>query len=302
MLKIKSLKQITFLLLSLSFLFACNSNHKNDNTSRINEESQLYLGQKKPGLVPVRFAPNMVSTKYYEYGGTFTPDLKEFYFIREGGKYKKSKLVVFKLENNQWKESVVSERVGQPVISPNGQIMHLGRRYKTRIKDGWSELKELNAPFSNLRIMRLSSSKNGTYYFDTYDKDKPDFPIRYSRKLNGKYQHPQTLDENINSGIKNFNHPFIAPDESYIIWDAVKEEGFGSSDIYISFRQKDNTWGKAINLGNKINTSAWEASASVTPDGNYLFFNRNMGSDNYEDVDIFWVDASIIRDLKNNYK
>ncbi|NJB69927.1 hypothetical protein GGR42_000389 [Saonia flava] len=51
-------------------------------------------------------------------------------------------------------------------------------------------------------------------------------------------------------------------------------------------------------MGNNINTEAREAAASVTPDGKYLFFNRNMGTDNYENVDIFWVDAQVIENLR----
>ncbi|MBI1393634.1 MAG: hypothetical protein GC152_12910 [Alphaproteobacteria bacterium] len=124
-----------------------------------------------------------------------------------------------------------------------------------------------------------------------------DFPIRYSRLVDGEYEDPKPLSEAINTGTY-LNHPFIAPDESYLLWDAKREDGYGDSDIYISFRQDDGSWGAAINLGDKINTDAWEASASVTPDGEYLFFNRNMGSDEYEDVDIFWVDAGIIETLR----
>jgi hypothetical protein len=52
-------------------------------------------------------------------------------------------------------------------------------------------------------------------------------------------------------------------------------------------------------MGDKINTDAWDAAASVTPDGKYLFFNRNVGSDEYDNVDIFWVDAQIIQDLRS---
>ena len=51
-------------------------------------------------------------------------------------------------------------------------------------------------------------------------------------------------------------------------------------------------------MGDTINTDAWEAAGSVTPDGKYLFFNRNMGSDQYENVDILWVDAQIIETLR----
>lgn len=278
--------QAAILSLALALLNTCN-----------NKES-LYLGQKAPGLIPEAFAPGIVCTDYYEYSGSFTPDLKEFYFIRQGGKYEEPMFVVLKNNNNEWQESVVSKWVGQPVISPNGKIMHLGKRYMERTESGWSELKELKAPFKDVPIMRLSSSANGTYYFDSYYKEKPDFPIRFSRSVNGEYESPKQLDETINSGIKNFNHPFIAPDESYLIWDAVKESGSGSSDIYISFKKPDGSWGNAINLGDKINTSAWEASAFVTPDGKYLFFSRNIGSENYENVDIYWVDAQIIENIK----
>jgi len=68
--------------------------------------------------------------------------------------------------------------------------------------------------------------------------------------------------------------------------------------LYISYRKSDGSWGDAINLGEKINTDAWEAAANVTSDGKYMFFNRNMGSGDYENVDIFWVSASFIDELR----
>jgi Tol biopolymer transport system component len=153
--------------------------------------------------------------------------------------------------------------------------------------------------------MRLSASSKGTYFFDQIVEDGKggydDAPIQSSQLVDGKYDDPKPLSKEINSGKQN-SHPFIAPDESYIIWDSQRDEGFGDADIYISFKSQDGSWGKAINMGDKINTDAWDAAASVTPDGKYLFFNRNVGSDKYENVDIFWVDAQIIQDLrpKNN--
>ena len=56
---------------------------------------------------------------------------------------------------------------------------------------------------------------------------------------------------------------FIAPDESYLIWDSDREGGFGDSDIYISYKQEDGTWGKAINLEN-VNTHGEENTATIT--------------------------------------
>jgi len=259
-----------------------------------------YLGQKPPSQIPEAFAPGMVSTEGYEYSGVFTPNLKEFYFIRGSGEGSKQEFVVVKNENNRWFESVISPRVGQPFISPDGKIMHLGRRYMERGEKGWSERKDLELPFKDILIMRLTSSSKGTYYFDTYDENKKDFPIRYSRLIDGEYEKPKLLSDEINTGIQ-LNHPFIAPDESYLIWDAIRDDGYGDSDLYISYRLQDGSWGEAINLGDKINTDAWDAAGHITPDGKYFFFNRmiSAGSDDtLPNVDIYWVDAQFIETLR----
>ena len=77
----------------------------------------------------------------------------------------------------------------------------------------------------------------------------------------------------------------------------ISKDGYGGSDLYISFRQKDGSWGPAINMGDKVNSDNWDAYASVTPDGKYILFNRGIDEDN-ENVDIYWVDAKIIETLR----
>ncbi|WP_445382986.1 hypothetical protein [Robiginitalea sp. IMCC43444] len=277
-------------------LSACKTEKSKTKENNSSAEERLYLDQEPPGLTPEPFASDLVSTGGWEYSGVFSPDMKEFYFLRQVEGTEQQEFVVYKNVGDKWNETVISSRQGQPFISPDGKTMHLGRRYKERLKNGdWSEIKKLDAPFDSLLIMRLTASSKGTYYFDEF---KQDFTgdIRYSRLIDGKYEEPKLLSEKINTG-KSF-HPFIAPDESYLLFDSEREGGYGDSDIYISFRQQNGSWGNPINLGDKINTSAWEASASVTPDGKYLFFNRNMGSDNYENVDIFWVSSEVIEKLK----
>ncbi|GLR69594.1 hypothetical protein [Agaribacter marinus] len=259
-----------------------------------------YLGQKPPGSVPKIFAPGYVSTKHRDHSGFFSPDMKAFYFTRKNVYSEKWSLIRFKLENNRWHPSVMGPRVGRPILSPDGKIMHLGNKYMKRNGDGWSEVKSLGRMFEreDWGIMRLSASAKGTYVFDDY---KSNDVLRISTIKNGERQPPRPLTPQINEG-KWTAHPFIAPDESYLIWDSEKDDGYGGTDLYISFRQRDDSWGKAINLGATINTSGTEGGAYVSPDGNYLFFNRTSVQVNEErDVegDIYWVDAQVIWDLKS---
>lgn len=246
-----------------------------------------YFGQNPPGSTSEVFAPGIVSTELYELFSAFTPDMKEFYFVRYDENDKAS-MIVLKSQNNQWHKSIVGPRMGEPFISPDGKTMHLGKRYMERTADGWSELKSLGLPYSEFDIMRFVVSSKGTYYFDTMGKD----PIRYSRLMDGEHEDPKKL--NLDLGLHNA-HPFIAPDESYLIWDDQRESGFGKADIYISFRQQDDSWGPAINMGDKINSERGDSYATVTPDGKYILFNRSIGDNN---VDIYWVDAKIIETLR----
>ena len=290
-------KNVVLNVLLFLTLMVSNISHAQDNLPVLVGD---YIGQKPPGLTPEPFAPGVISTEGYEYSGVFTPDMDEFSFIRGGEDNTSQEFVTYQKTDDQWFGEVKSPRIGQPTISPDGKIMHLGRRYIERINHDWSERKNLDLPFTDILIMRLTSASNGTYYFDTWDESNEDFPIRYSRIVEGKYEDPKPLSKTINTGTQ-LNHPYIAPDESYLIWDAVRSDGYGDSDLYISYRQNDGDWGDAINLGDKINTSAWDAAEYVTPDGKYFFFNRliNPGvGDELPNVDIYWVDAQFIETLR----
>ena len=64
--------------------------------------------------------------------------------------------------------------------------------------------------------------------------------------------------------------------------------GYGSCDIFYT-RKRGNSWSKALNLGNVINTRAWESQPSFSSDGRTLYFvsNRKGG---YGESDI-WVSS-----------
>ena len=267
------MKKAYFILILVFALLlnACNTNKQKvkDSNSSIIENS--YLGQKPPGSTAEIFASGIVNTtENREVEGMSGADMNTFYFIKRpvGEESKFNVLAVFEYKNKEWHESVVFKGESEPSISPDGKIIYFSKNYIERTSEGWSELKSLGVPFKDIDIMRLSASSNDTYYFDTFTPDL-DKPIRYSRFIDGKYEQPKSLGNQFAIGKYNA-HPFIAPDESYIIWDSRREGGYGSSDLYISFRTTDGLWGPAINMGDKINTSNKENYPSVSPDGKYI--------------------------------
>lgn len=261
-----------------------------------------YLGQQPPGVVAEPFAPGIISKEGWELEGVFAPGMTEFYFTLDRSEYSSSEdakfqptVIGFRQENNIWTKYLEFPRVGEIVFSPDGERMHMAEGYKDRIGDGWSERMSLGPMFDREEygIMRLSVSASETYVFDDY---KSDDIIRTSIIIDGERQEPEKMSAVINTG-KFTAHPFIAPDESYLIWDSERDGGFGDSDLYISFRQNDGAWSPAINMGENVNSARWDAYASVTPDGKYILFNRGKDEKN-DNVDIYWVDAQIIETLR----
>lgn len=276
--------------LVLSAAAASTTGHAGDKLEGVQGP---YLGQTPPGMTPEVFAPGIISTDGWEYGVVFAPNMKELYWVREvnADTEPEQQFVVYEQKGGEWYQRVIGDRSGTPTLSTDGKIMFFGRSYKERTADGWSDFKRLGPAFEDIRIMRVTASKSGTIVID---EAKEDSTLRYSRMVDGKWEAPKPLPATINTG--QFNaHPFIAPDESYIIWDGQRNSEVRNADLFISFRQPDGNWGEAIKFDERINTPLADFAAQVTPDGKYLFFNRSVGPDN---TDTFWVDAQIIEELR----
>ena len=147
--------------------------------------------------------------------------------------------------------------------------------------------------------MFLTSSENGNLYFTTGEKgDKPEDWVIYNSVMeDGQYTSINRMGSRINTSGKWIAHSFIAPDESYLIYDFKSDKGFGESDLYISFNN-NGEWTEPYNMGPKINTDKTEMTPSVSPDGEYLFFHRGEE----ESGDIYWVDFSLVKEniLRDN--
>ncbi|MEQ9097521.1 MAG: hypothetical protein RIF36_00710 [Imperialibacter sp.] len=292
-------------LLMLAFSISINTalaQEKIENDASQPPLEDRYFGEKPPGLIPVLFAPDIVSPEGLFEGGNHSPDMKEYYFTRKNGKYERRTFFVIRYENGKWGNETETD-IKWPGFSEDGNTMYLGKEYRERTATGWSELKSLGE-FLKDQAHGMSISSRGTYYFAVYKNNDSGVngAIYYSGFINGKQETPVKMGTEINTGI-DIAHPYIAPDESYLMWDVEREDGYGGSDIYISFRAKDGSWQPAMNMGNKINTALQESSPSVTYDGKYLFFSRGEwevredGSTNWVGKP-YWVDAQVIENLR----
>ena len=87
---------------------------------------------------------------------------------------------------------------------------------------------------------------------------------------------------------------FVASDESYLIftvWD--HPESKGESDLYLSIRDNDGSWGKAKNMGATINTQDNEGCPTVSPDGEFFFYFKVDMNGQTPRGSTYWVDAEV---------
>ncbi len=154
---------------------------------------------------------------------------------------------------------------------------------------------------------------------------KGGFDLYECKLLNGKYSNPESLSGEVNTKYQEAS-PAVSPDGSYIIFQSQdKPDTIGSFDLYVTFKKKDGTWTKGINLGEGVNTKFVEKWPTITPDGRYLFFTserpvevkyaqyskNKLSIDEikalYEfylkktnDGDVYWVDLKNLDKLKQN--
>jgi len=277
-------------------------NGADESLVRTFELNGAYMGQENPGLTAKIFVPGFISTSDMEKGGVFHPNGKEFYFSRRvSGRIT---IMVTKMDGNKWSNPAELPISGnferfEPFITKDGSKLYYTSRRPLndggplrahdvwvleREGDTWGEPNRLgNEVNSDDNEWFPTISDNGNLYFSRGPN------ILYSENKNGTYQKPIKI-EGINNGHRAVD-AFIAPDESYMIFaSAGRPEGLGGYDLYVSFKDDQGKWSTPKNMGKDVNSTDFDWTPSVTPDGKYLFYMSNS--------DIYWVDAKIIEDLK----
>jgi len=144
---------------------------------------------------------------------------------------------------------------------------------------GWSAPRNLGTPPNSSTYDNYPAvARNGNLYFASHRLTQRNdlFVARFS---NGAYLEAEPLAA-LNTADTDAD-PYIAPDESYIIFSSDRAGGKGEGDLYVAFR-RNGEWSAPRSLGDQINTGTYEYTPFVSPDGKAFFFSRDWG-------EIWWV-------------
>ena len=279
-----------------------------DTLSTFLDSPFAYFKQTIPSDLPTVFAAGDISTSAREHSApAFSPDGKEIYWsvIKKSNDSVYQQIMFTKFDDGSWTKPALAPfssgqfYEGGPVISSDGNRLYIYRGGPastsgrtddiniicyTRQKNEWVE------PVIIGKGVFHSVTDNKTIYYT----DRT-YIVRMAYK-NNSYQTPEILDEKINKpGFMNWT-PYIAPNESYLIFSRLNYSG-DYGELMIAFHNSvTDTWSEPICIGPEINTWSQERFPSVSPDGRYLFFTRWISDPN---DDIFWVTSSVIDSLKN---
>ncbi len=258
-----------------------------------------YLGQNPPGDVPELFAPGIVSTCMQHSSAYFSRDGMEVVFSRM---FPSPSVILYMQEGPEgWTAPQVIAEGLIPYITADGHQVFFSTWalmviHKTQ--QGWSEPRKLNGVVNfQKRQDGPSVADDGTLYFCSMFGEQDG--IYRAKWIKEGYAVREKLEYGVNSKSVD-GYPFIAHDESFLIFGSFRPGSIGMSDLYVSFQRMDGSWTKPKNLGRKINSEAKEGYPFVTVDRKYLFFMSSrisrLNSQRIPDGpgNVYWVKADFI--------
>ena len=144
---------------------------------------------------------------------------------------------------------------------------NIWKSHKT--KTGWSLPKMVEGVNSSSYDSYPSPTRKKHLYFNS-DRDggKGGMDIYISRFKDGAYLEPVNIEEINSPNIEN--DLVVDPEERFIIFNRYIHTT-QSIDLYISFHA-DNKWSTPRKLDNINHPEKWELTPSLSPDGEYFFF------------------------------
>ncbi len=199
-----------------------------------------------------------------------------------------------------------SDNEGAQTLSGDGRLMvftacnrsdGLGRcdlYWSVRRGDKWSIPQNMGKPINTAyRETQPSITSDGRTLYFASDRPggKGNHDIWVSHKDSAEHWTvPENLGDSINSPGTEMS-PFIHPDNQSLYFSSDGLIGLGGYDIFVSRRNKEGKWRKAVNLGYPINTNRDEIGLIVNARGDKAYFASNI--DKNQGKDIFSFDMPL---------
>ncbi len=238
----------------------------------------LYIGQTQPGNIPEIFAPGIISlNNRLETYPTFSPDGNEIFFtvvtvvntswtkckilhsLKQNGIWSEPDTAIFSNNNYiNWESFISPDGNRQFFASNRPPSSNIDIWMTERMSDTcWSDPVRLNSPVnSGAEDGSACVTSNGTLYFKSRRGGGIGGSWLYRAKLiDSSYSQVESLGNIINTRPQE-TEPFMAPDESYLIFiSKTRPGGCGGWDLWVCFQKTDSSWTEPINMGPNINTA-----------------------------------------------
>lgn len=155
----------------------------------------------------------------------------------------------------------------------------------TKKGNKWTPAVNIGAPINtNDHDANSGLSADGQKFLIYIGKNNGDL---YEAELKGEsWSKPEHMNKNINTDFHESSACYSPDGKSVYFVSDKPDGGFGSRDIYVSVKDEKGRWGKAVNLGNVVNTKYGEEGVFMHPDGKTIYFS-SQGHKTMGGYDIF---------------
>jgi outer membrane protein OmpA-like peptidoglycan-associated protein len=113
-----------------------------------------------------------------------------------------------------------------------------------------------------------------------------------STKKDSVWSSPISISDKINTPENEGTATISADGRTLVFTSCGGRKGFGSCDLFISYKQGEN-WTSPQNLGSNINSNEWESQPSLSADGRTLYFvSDRKGSLGKRDIWVSKIDST----------
>ncbi len=139
-------------------------------------------------------------------------------------------------------------------------------------------------------ILKSKSKTKGASGSDSAPKEG-DEDIYFVEKIGAEWGAPVKLPEPINTDSNDGAACFSADGQLMVYAGCGLSDGMGSCDTYFSVME-NGSWTSPKNMGNVVNSEAWDAQFSLSYDGSKLFFSSGRDG-GYGETDLYLVEKNI---------